>query len=258
MDIFVCVIAGILAGVGTGFSGLSAAVFISPMLVALLDVDTFEAIGIALASDVLASGISAITYHKHGNLDLKRSKMLFIATIVTAIVGSIVSFFVTSTNFGNDAMGLWTIVATILLGLKFVIRPVKAGRDDDIKEDGPRWWSCLMFGIYIGFVCGFQGTGGGMMLLFTLTIILGYEFKKAVGTSVFIMTFTALIGSISHFAMSGMPDMKYLIICIVATVAGAQLSAMFANKMHPLTLNRVTGVLLVISGGATLWANFFL
>ena len=51
----------------------------------------------------------------------------------------------------------------------------------------------------IGFICGFVGAGGGMMLLLVLTSVLGYELKTAVGTSVFIMTFTALTGAISHF-----------------------------------------------------------
>ena len=50
----------------------------------------------------------------------------------------------------------------------------------------------LVCGIGIGFICGFMGAGGGMMMLLILTSVLGYELKTAVGTSVFIMTFTAL------------------------------------------------------------------
>jgi len=68
MDIFitvvVCIIAGAAAGLGTGFAGMSAAVAISPMLITFLDMDAYEAVGIALASDILASAISAWTYYK--------------------------------------------------------------------------------------------------------------------------------------------------------------------------------------------------
>lgn len=57
-----------------------------------------------------------------------------------------------------------------------------------------------------------------MMMLLILTSVLGYELKTAVGTSVFIMTFTALTGALSHFAIGGTPDLVVLILCIVSTL----------------------------------------
>ena len=65
----VCFIAGIGAGLGTGFAGMSAATVISPMLITKMEKDPYMAVGIALASDVLASAISAYTFCKCGNLD---------------------------------------------------------------------------------------------------------------------------------------------------------------------------------------------
>ena len=56
-----------------------------------------------------------------------------------------------------------------------------------------------------------------MMMLLVLTSVLGYELKTAVGTSVFIMAFTALTGAISHFTIGGTPDILVLIFCIVFT-----------------------------------------
>ena len=57
--ILVCILAGLGAGLGTGFAGMSAAAVISPMLITFLGMEPYQAIGIALASDVLASAISA-------------------------------------------------------------------------------------------------------------------------------------------------------------------------------------------------------
>ena len=56
--------AGMGAGLGTGFAGMSAAAVISPMLITFLGVDPYMAVGIVLSSDVLASAVSAYTYHK--------------------------------------------------------------------------------------------------------------------------------------------------------------------------------------------------
>ena len=62
--LIICLLAGMGAGLGTGFAGMSAAVVISPMLITFLGMNPFEAIGVALASDVLASAVSAYTYAK--------------------------------------------------------------------------------------------------------------------------------------------------------------------------------------------------
>ena len=106
----------------------------------------------------------------------------------------------------------------------------------------------IVCGILIGFICGFVGAGGGMMMLLILTSVLGYELKTAVGTSVFIMTFTALTGAISHFAIGGAPDWTVFVLCVVFTLIWARIAAVFANKATPKTLNRATGVILVILG----------
>lgn len=82
------------------------------------------------------------------------------------------------------------------------------------------------------------------MMLFVLTTVLGYEQKTAVGTSVFVMTFTAFTGAASHFLIGGIPNYSVLILCILFTFIAARVSASFANKAKPSTLNRITGLLL--------------
>lgn len=72
LKIIVCVLAGLGAGLGTGFAGMSAAAVISPMLITFLGMPAYQAVGIALASDVLASAVSAYTYGKNKNLDVKK------------------------------------------------------------------------------------------------------------------------------------------------------------------------------------------
>ena len=100
----------------------------------------------------------------------------------------------------------------------------------------------------IGLICGFVGAGGGMMMLLILTSVLGYELKTAVGTSVFIMAFTAFTGAASHFMIGGAPDWTVFILCVAFTLIWARIAARFANKATPETLNRATGIILVILG----------
>ena len=249
--LIVCFVAGIGAGLGTGFAGMSAAAVISPMLITFLGMEPYMAVGIALASDVLASAVSAYTYGKNKNLDIKNGLVMMISVLCFTLVGSYVSSLVPSTTMGG-----FSTVMTLILGIKFIVRPVmttKAAREGVSRKK--QMIQSIVSGILVGFICGFVGAGGGMMMLLILTSVLGYELKTAVGTSVFIMAFTAFTGSVSHFAIGGMPDMFCLVCCILSTLLWARIAAKFANKSSPIVLNRVTGVVLAVLGAAILVVN---
>lgn len=245
ITIIVCLLAGCGAGLGTGFAGMSAAVVITPMLVTFLDMPAYSAIGIALASDVLASGVSAYTYHKNKNIDIKNGIVMMLAVLLFTFVGSFIASFVP-----NDAMGGTSVFMTTLMGIKFIVKPVNTTKEAmNAVSPKKRLVQSVIFGMLIGFICGFVGAGGEMMMLMILTMVLGYELKTAVGTSVFIMTFTALTGAISHFVIdNNTPDLLVLILCILFTLIFARIGAVIANKVSSKTLNRATGIILVTLG----------
>ena len=89
IKILVCFIAGAGAGIGTGFAGMSAAAVIGPMLITFLGVPAYDAVGIGLISDVLASLVSAYTYKKSGNLDIKNSLPLLVSVLVVTSVWTV-------------------------------------------------------------------------------------------------------------------------------------------------------------------------
>ena len=250
--VLICIIAGLGAGVGTGFAGMSAAAVISPMLITFLDIDPYLAVGIALASDVLASAVSAYTYGKNKNLDIKNGLIMLAAVLCLTLVGSFIASLVPKTTMGN-----FSVFMTMLLGIKFIVKPVMAPKkrlnEATAKQKAVRSVLC---GSAVGFICGFVGAGGGMMMLLVLTSVLGYELKTAVGTSVFIMSATALTGSAGHFVIGGMPDIEALVICVISTLVFARIAALLANKASPKTLNRVTGVILVVLGASVLAVNY--
>lgn len=251
ITILVTFFAGMGAGLGTGFAGMSAAAVISPMLITFLGMDPYMAVGIALSSDVLASAISAYTYAKNKNIDIKNGLIMMGSVLVLTVVGSYVSSLVPSATMGN-----FSVFMTFLLGIKFIVRPVMTTKEAMQGVSAKkRALQSLVCGMMIGFICGFVGAGGGMMMLLILTSVLGYELKTAVGTSVFIMAFTAFTGAASHFAIGGMPDWTVWSLCVVFTLIWARIAALFANKATPKTLNRVTGVILVVLGIAVMCFN---
>ena len=249
--IAVCFFAGMGAGLGTGFAGMSAAAVITPMLVTFLKMNPYEAVGIALASDVLASAVSAYTYGKNKNLDVRNGLVMMVTVLVFTMVGSWVSSLVSSST-----MGSFSVFMTMLLGVKFIVKPVMTTKEAMAQvSQKKRLIQSIVCGVLIGFICGFIGAGGGMMMLLILTSVLGYELKTAVGTSVFIMAFTAFTGAVSHFVIGGAPDFLVLGLCVLFTLLWARIAARIANKAEPKFLNRATGAILIVLGAVVLLVN---
>ena len=250
--IIVTFFAGMGAGLGTGFAGMSAAAVIRPILITFIGIDPYIAVGIALSSDVLASAVSAYTYGKNKNLDIKNGLIMMVTVLIFTVVGSYISSLVPSATMGN-----FSVFMTFLLGIKFIVRPVMTTKEAMQGVSAKkRAMQSVICGIIIGFICGFIGAGGGMMMLLILTSVLGYELKTAVGTSVFIMTFTAFTGAVSHFAIGGLPDPAVWILCIIFTLIWARIAAVLANKATPKTLNRATGIILVVLGVVVMAFSF--
>lgn len=251
--IIVCFFAGAGAGLGTGFAGMSAAAVVGPILVAFLGIPPYEAVGIGLISDVLASAISAYTYKKNGNLDIKNSLPMMLSVLVVTVIGSFVASFLPERAMGNTMQ-----IALIFIGLRFILKPVTTTKEQMAAiEPKERLIKSIIGGIFIGFICGFVGAGGGMMMLFVLTSFLGYQMHMAVGTSVFIMAFTALTGGVSHFIIGGIPDLTSLVFCVLFTLLWARIAAYLANKSDAKTLNRVVGIIMILTSIAILVVNSF-
>lgn len=253
VEIIVCLIAGLGAGIGTGFAGMSAASIITPILFTFLKIPVYEAIGIALASDVLASAISAYTYKKNGNIDIKNAIVMLVAVLSFTVFGSFIS-----KNVPNTGMSMGTTIAVFILGIKFTVSPVRKFKENVVPDTGyKKILKAILCGIIIGFICGFLGAGGGMMMLIILTSVLGYDLKKAVGTSVFIMAFTALTGAASHFLINGIHYPRVLILCIIFTLIFARVAAVIANKSTEKVMGRTVGITLIVLGVVVLVLNFF-
>lgn len=263
MEYFWLIIASIGTGVGTGLAGLSAATVMVPILIVLCpsfagETGAYQATAIALASDILGSAVTTITYAKHKHIDLKRGWIMLVCILSMCTVGSYVAWLA-----GNVVLGSFTLFLTFCIGIRFLVKPDTSR--EDTAERGTRLdfkgvLISLFFGLTIGFGTGFVGTGGGMMMLVVFTAFLGMELKTAVGTSTFIMTFTALIASITHIAIHPaivLERWDALLICIVVATVASLLSARFANRVNNRTVGLVTGAVLTVLGAAMLFLNFW-
>ncbi|MBQ8509731.1 MAG: TSUP family transporter [Clostridia bacterium] len=262
MEYFWYIIAALGAGIGTGLAGLSAATVMVPILIVMCpsfagETGAYQATAIALASDILGSAVTTGVYIKHKNIDLRRGWIMLACIICMCTVGSFAAW-----KAGNVVLGSFTLFLTFCIGIRFLIKP-DTTRKETVGKGARLDWKgvviSLFFGLTIGFGTGFVGSGGGMMMLVVFTAFLGMELKPAVGTSTFIMTFTALIASVSHILIHPAiltEKWDVMLICIVTATAASLVSAQFANRVNNRTVGLVTGVVLTILGGTMIVLNY--
>ncbi len=257
-NIILLIIAGLGAGIVTGLAGASAATVVTPLLVSFSPITAYVAIAVALITDVFASFFSFLTYKKNGNINMKDGVALTITACIGAFLGSYMSSF-----FNNEALGAFGGFMTFLLGLKFMHRGLVMRRNakNGVKEPekkeskisqlniNPVVLSSIL-GFLLGLICGIVGAGGGLMILFVLTTVLNYDTKTAIGTSVLIMTFTALTGGISHFIHMENVYIGVLVLGMAITstsaVIGAKMAAKFANKTDEDVLLTIVGSIFTV------------
>ncbi len=253
-EYIVVALASMLAGIGTGLVGLSAATAMVPLMIVLCPTfggehGAYMATAIALASDVLGSAVTTLVYAKNKKIDLKHGWLIATCIIGMCTVGSIAAYFT-----HQAVLGGFSLFLCVAIGIRFLVKPNSKQRPE---KDGKAKLSfkeiavSLFFGLTIGFGTGFFGTGGGMMMLIVFTAMLGYERRTAVGTSTFIMTFTALIASVSHILIE--PTIinecwDFLLIAIVVATLFSLISAKFANKVNGKIVGYVTGAILLVLG----------
>lgn len=261
MEYFIVIIAAMLAGIGTGLVGLSAATAMVPIMIVLCPTfggehGAYMATAIALASDVLGSAVTAGVYAKNKKIDLKHGWLLMSCIIAMCTAGSVAAYFT-----HQKVLGSFSLLLCVGIGIRFLVkpdskeRPVKEGA---VKLTAKEIAVSLFFGLTIGFGTGFFGSGGGMMMLIVFSAMLGYDRQTAVGTSTFIMTFTALIASVSHIMIE--PTIvyecwDYLVISIITATFFSLVSARFANKVNAKVVGYVTGAILLTLGLVLIFFN---
>lgn len=252
LEIFVYIIGGFLAGLATGLVGLSAATIVAPLFAIILKMDPYTAIGIALASDVFASAGSAYIYTKKKNIDILTA--LFYGSIIV-IFTFFGSYF--SSEIKPDLLGGSLNILVVFLGLRFIFYPIK-DKLYTLKSNHVIIIKvfAVFASIFVGLTSGVLGAGGGLSILALLTMVLGFNLKKAVGTSVLIMTFVALIGAITHFFIKP-PDFLTVFITSIFAFVGANIASIFANRVSEKLLNRIIGIFLLCFGVILFIISFY-
>ena len=264
----IAIIASIIAGIGTGLIGLSAATAITPLLIKF-NVPVHQAIYLALISDVAASAFTSREYALNGHLvrnngttNLPTTWLIFGFTIFFTMIGAFVS-----SRISERGVGSFACIVSFCVGIKFIIEFLITKPNNDTDSSSNRiikslqgysnntvtFIATIIGGAIIGLTSGFAGVGGGVTMLLVFRAF-GYKLKDAVCVSTLTMIVVALVGGLLHYQLNLATEHDgtinrwiLLSICVVTTTISAWITSRLANKSDDRYHKLLCGILLLLA-----------
>ncbi len=238
---------GLATGLVVGITGASGVLLVVPLLTLLLKFSMHNAVGTSLFVDMITPLFVAISYYRHGNVNLKAALWLAVGAILGAQGGALVANKFVPSELMNKGFILFLLAMAVSMWVKSY-RPRRENTRVRLEEMNHKN-RLITFGIglLLGINSGLFGAGGGLMFLLVLLIILKYPTRTAIGTSSLIMAMTSTSGTIGY-ALQGNVDYKTGSIIAVAAVLSGLLGARLANKVDEKILNRIVGSIFAVIG----------
>jgi len=195
--------AAILIGISLGLIGGGGSILTVPILVYFFHIDPVIAGTYSLVVVGITSAVGSLSHYYKGNVNFKTVFVFGIPSLTAIFLMR--KFVMPAIPFVVFKLGIHSITKPFLLMVCFAILMVAASismigkrnlQGDFFQEVGvqPNYYWLFVFGILIGIITGFVGVGGGFLIIPALVIVAGMPMKKAVGTSLMIMTLSSLIG----------------------------------------------------------------
>lgn len=257
-------IAAVIAGVIMGLIGGGGSILSVPILVYLLGYNPIVATAYSLFIVGATSTIGAIESLKNGLVDFKSAIIFaipsilgvyltrrYLVPILPDVMFSVGSFDVTS---GVFVMVVFAIV--ILLASVSMITKKAKSNDNDVSQSGYNIFSVLSLGLATGIISGFVGAGGGFLNVPVLVFFVRLPMKKAIGTSLFIISIKSLIGFLGDIGQITI-DWYFLLKFTALSVIGILLGLYFSKFIDGKKLKKGFGYFTLIMGAYIIWKELF-
>jgi uncharacterized membrane protein YfcA len=243
---------GLVAGVLSGMFGIGGGIIIVFALVAFLGLSPVEAISTSLAVLMLPVGIFAVLeYDKQKLLDRRAALWIVCGMFFASALGALGALQLEALDpvLPKRAYGLFAL----LMSWRFVeprqwLGLVAAKTPRPERTSPLPAWQLLGIGGAAGFGAGLFGIGGGVIIVPMLTLLLGYDQKKAVGTSLGALLLPFGLPGVLVYIQNGALDLRLAGGVALGLLLGAFIGARVALALPSATVKRAYGFFLIFVG----------
>ena len=175
----------VLVGITLGIFGAGGSILTLPIFTFVLGVPVGQAVVMSMVVVGGSSLPAAARYWQQGSFHTRAAILLSATGAPGAYLGSFLTDLVSERT-------LLLIFAAIMLAAGIAM--VRGRGEGSHRDRSCRVWPCLLIGAVVGVLTGFLGVGGGFLIVPALVLFAGVDAKRAVGTSLAIITLNTLAG----------------------------------------------------------------
>lgn len=245
-------IAALFIGISLGLTGGGGSILTVPVLVYLFGVSPMAATSYSLFVVGSTSLVGSLSSYRKGWVDLKTVFLFGLPSVIIVFTTRklIIPLIPSIIRIGNFTVSFQVLTmilfATLMLVTSLSMIKGSMKMTEDIYSNNNHSMLTL-YGIGTGLITGFLGAGGGFLLIPALVLMLHFPMRKAVGTSLLIITLNSLVGFIAdtgHYII----NWKLLISISIIAIAGVFIGGMLSKKIEGRKLKAGFGWLVLLVG----------
>ena len=245
-----------------GLIGGGGSILTVPILVYFFGIDPVLATTYSLFVVGITSSAGALSHAQKGNVNFRVAFLFGLPSLVAIfsmrkwIMPSIPRHLLNVGGFElTKASLLMFVFALLMLAASYsMIRQRKVHAAANLKIS---YTKLTILSVFVGIITGFVGVGGGFLIIPSLVLFAGLPMKKAVGTSLMVMTISSLLGVLGDVSLHAPLNYRFLIIFSVFAVSGI-IAGSYLIKFIPETrLKPAFGWLVLFMGLFVLISTFY-
>ncbi|MCL4407271.1 MAG: sulfite exporter TauE/SafE family protein [Thermotogae bacterium] len=231
---------GSIIGFSLGLTGAGGSIITIPILIYLLGMNAHVATGTSLVIVGVGALAGAIQYAfgKTKYLHWRIGFLFAVAGIVGAFLGSYFNALLPSYIILYLFAILMVIIGIMMLREKNYAKDTGAPSLKNVR--GLSEWSKFVgAGLFIGFMTGFFGVGGGFLIVPVLVLILDFPMKHAIATSLMVIALNCLWGILSRLGGVGTIAWGTALWLVAGAIFGIVIGVLIAKKIRPGSLTKI-------------------
>lgn len=223
----------VIMGVSLGLFGGGGSILTVPILVYLFGMDAVSATGLSLFIVSITSAAGLYSYHRQGSIEWRTAVIFGTASLLSvfatrrwlipALPDPLFSIGVVAVPKDSAILGLFAVV--MVLAAWSMLRK---RRPNATERHVVALVPLLSTGLAVGLLTGLLGAGGGFVIVPSLVLLAGIDMKKAIGTSLLIITVNSFIGFLAdqevHLSDHAALLLWFVALAIIGIVFGSYLA----------------------------------
>lgn len=239
----------VLSGITLALIGGGGSLLSTPVLIYFFKMNALQATTYSLFVVAVGSAYGTFSSIKNKFIDIPLAIEFALPCFVSIFL--VRSYGVVNIPQVFDAFFLkWTRDIAIMLpfGVVMVTSALKGIRKKRIEEIsvGPSKPAAIIQGLFVGALTGFVGVGGGFLITPILHFVMGLDFKKAIGTSLFVLMLNSSFGFSVDLIRGAEVSFKLISMFAAASVLGLMIGFRLSKQIEEAKIKMVFSIVLVI------------